>query len=93
MRPGRVAARCGLEQITFPKLNLYKCIHICSNLVAIKSSTELMLIIIIIMIISIFKEDSVFSITAILPYGPPVNTDIDCYQTFSFFVNVAMLVV
>ena len=39
-------------------------------------------IIIIIIIISIFKEDNVFSITASLPYGPPVNTDIDYYQTF-----------
>ena len=39
-------------------------------------------IIIIIIIISIFKEDNVFSIIAILPYGPPVNTDIDYYQTF-----------
>ena len=33
-------------------------------------------------IISIFKEDNVFSITAILPYGPPVNTDIDYYRPF-----------
>ena len=50
---------------------------------------------IIIIIISIFKEDNVFSITASLPYGPPVNTDIDYYRTsfFSdFFVSVAMLV-
>ena len=35
--------------------------------------------------------------TASLPYGPPVNTDIDYYQfffqTFSFFVSAAMLVV
>ena len=38
--------------------------------------------IIIIIIISIFKEDNVLSITASLPYGPPVNTDIDYYQTF-----------
>ena len=32
---------------------------------------------------------------ASLPYGPPVNTDIDCYRTFffNFFVRVAMLVV
>ena len=37
---------------------------------------------IIIIIISIFKEDSVFSITASLPYGPPVNADIDYYRTF-----------
>ena len=35
-----------------------------------------------IIIIFIFKEDNVFSITASLPYGPPVNTDIDYYQTF-----------
>ena len=41
-------------------------------------------IIIIIIIISIFKEDNVFSITASLPYGPPVNTDIDYYRTFFF---------
>ena len=40
------------------------------------------MLIIIIIIISIFKEDSVFSITASLPYGPPVNTDIDYYRTF-----------
>ena len=38
--------------------------------------------VIIIIIISIFKEDNIFSITASLPYGPPVNTDIDYYQTF-----------
>ena len=48
-----------------------------------------------IIIISIFKEDNVFSITAILPYGPPVNTDIDYYRTFFFglvyFCSVARL--
>ena len=44
-----------------------------------------MIIIIIIIIISIFKEDNVFSIIASLPYGPPVNTDIDYYRTFSAF--------
>ena len=38
--------------------------------------------VIIIIIISIFKEDNVFSITASLSYGPPVNTDIDYYRTF-----------
>ena len=43
--------------------------------------------IIIIIIISIFKEDNVFSITASLPYGPPVNTDIDYYRTFCGLVN------
>ena len=37
-----------------------------------------------IIIISIFKEDNVFSIIASLPYGPPMNTDIDYYQTFFF---------
>ena len=37
---------------------------------------------IIIIIISIFKKDNVFSIIASLPYGPPMNTDIDYYQTF-----------
>ena len=47
-----------------------------------------------IIIISIFKEDNVFSIIAILPYGPPLYTDIGYYQSFSdFFVSVAMLVV
>ena len=40
----------------------------------------------IIIITSIFKEDNVFSIAASLPYGPPVNTDIDYYQTFFGFV-------
>ena len=35
-----------------------------------------------IIIICIFKEDTVFSMIASLPYGPPVNTDIDYYQTF-----------
>ena len=39
------------------------------------------LIIIIIIIISIFKEDNVFSIIASLPYGPPMNTDTDYYRT------------
>ena len=39
-------------------------------------------IIIIIIIISIFKEDNVFSITASLPYRPPVKIDIDYYRTF-----------
>ena len=39
------------------------------------------IIIIIIIIISIFKEDNVCSIIASLPYGPPMNTDIDYYRT------------
>ena len=58
--------------------------------------TDVIIIIIIMIIISIFKEDNVFSIIASLPYGPPVNTDIDYYLlTFSdfMFVSVAMLVV
>ena len=42
---------------------------------------DVYIIIIIIIIISIFKEDNVFSMIASLPYGPPVNTDIDFYQT------------
>ena len=52
------------------------------------------IIILIIIIISIFKEDNVFSMIDSLPYGPPVNTDIDYYQTFFglFFVSVAILV-
>ena len=46
------------------------------------------------LIISIFKEDNVFSMTANLPYGPPMNTDIDYNQSFlflsDFFVSVAV---
>ena len=56
----------------------------------------MIILIIIIVIISIFKEDNVFSIIASLPYSPPVNTYIDYYRTFSdlfMFVSVAMLVV
>ena len=56
----------------------------------------IIIIIIIIIITPIIKEDSVFIIIASLPYGPPVNTDIGYYQTFSdffMFVSVAMLVV
>ena len=56
-----------------------------------------LIIIIITIIISIFNEDNVFSITANLPYGPPVNTDIDDYRTFFgivyIFASVAKLVV
>ena len=48
-----------------------------------KKSVNLLLTeVIIIIIISIFKEDHVFSIITSLPYGPPVNTDIDYYRTF-----------
>ena len=42
----------------------------------------IIIIIIMIIIISIFKEDNVFGMIASLPYGPPLNTDIDCYRTF-----------
>ena len=45
--------------------------------------------IIIIIIISIFKEDKVFSMTANLPYGPSVNTDIDYYHTFFGLFHVS----
>ena len=41
--------------------------------------------------ISIFKEDNVFSMTANLPYGPPVNTDIHYYRTFSDLLNVFVI--
>ena len=56
-----------------------------------------MMIIIIIIIISIFIEDNVFSTTASLPYGPLVNTDIDYFRTFLllfglFHITHAMLV-
>ena len=53
-------------------------------------------LVIIIIIISIFKEDNVFSMTANHPYGPPVNTDTDYYQTFFglfIFISVAKLIV
>ena len=33
--------------------------------------------------------------TASLPYGPPMNTDIDCYRTFffaDFFVSVVLCI-
>ena len=57
----------------------------------------LIIIITIIIIISILKEDYVFSMTANLPYGPLMNTDIDYHRTFFlfsvFFVRAAMLVV
>ena len=36
----------------------------------------------IIIIICIFKENTVFSMIARLRYSPQVNTDIDYYQTF-----------
>ena len=46
-------------------------------------------------LISLFKEDNVFSITASLPYGPPVNTDIiiRLFSDFFIFASVAKLVV
>ena len=45
----------------------------------------LLLLLIRMMIIFIFKADNVFSMTANLPYSPPMNTDTDYYQTFSDF--------
>ena len=53
-------------------------------------------IIIIILIISIFKEDNVFSITASLPYGPPLIQTLNIIRLFSdlfIFASVAKLVV
>ena len=44
--------------------------------------------IIIIIIIPIFNEDNVFSMSVNLPYGPPMNTDND----YTLFVSDAMLV-
>ena len=43
----------------------------------------IIIIIIMIIIISIFLQDNVlvFSITASLPNGPPMNTDIEHYRT------------
>ena len=66
--------------------------------ITITTTTMIIIIIIIIMIIfSIFTEDNVFSMIASLPYGPPVKTDIDYFQTFLsdflFFVSVARLAV
>ena len=40
--------------------------------------------IVIIIIITIFKEDKVFSMTVNLSYGPLVNTDNDYYRTIFF---------
>ena len=51
------------------------------NIKVQKPETSIIIIIIIIIIISILKEDNVFSIIASLPYGPPMNTDIDYYRT------------
>ena len=48
---------------------------------------RIIIIIIIIIIISIFKEDNVFSMTASLPYGPPMNTDIDYFRTELYVYN------
>ena len=45
--------------------------------------------------ISIFEEDNTFSMTANLQYGPPMDTDIDCFWTFllRLFVSFSMLAV
>ena len=42
----------------------------------------------ILVIISIFFEDDIFSMTANLPYRPPMNTYNDYYQTYfsDFFI-------
>ena len=45
------------------------------------------MILIIIIIISIFIEDNVFSTMASLPYGPLVNTDIDYFRTFFVIIR------
>ena len=55
---------------------------ICYHMSLVLRKPVLIIIIIIIIIISIFKEDNVCSMIASLPYGPPVNTDIDYYRTF-----------
>ena len=54
-------------------------------------------LVLIIIIISTFIEENVFSTTASLPYGPLVNTDIDYFRTFLllfglFHIRHAMLV-
>ena len=60
----------------------HDCVIIIIIIIIIKIIITIIIIIMIIIIISIFKEDNVFSINASLPYGPPVNTDTDYYQTF-----------
>ena len=47
------------------------------------------LLLIIVILISILLEDNVFSMTANLPYGPPMNADNDYYRTF--FSNFDLL--
>ena len=42
-------------------------------------------IIMIIIIISIVKENNVFSMTSNLPYGPPMNMQTVFFPTFSVF--------
>ena len=42
----------------------------------------------VIIIISMFKEDNVFSMTANLPYGPPMNTDFFKYCDVSCAISV-----
>ena len=45
-------------------------------------------------IISIFEEDNEFCMNASLPFGTPINIDIDYYQAFffSFFFFVCVCV-
>ena len=66
-------------------MNFFKGVNVfcfCGNFFLVLSNMFALLLLIIIIIISIFKEDNVINITASLPYGPPVNTDIDYYRTF-----------
>ena len=68
----------------------------CTNFFTVTGSTLTSGIVIIIIIISVSKEDNMLSMTANLPYGPPMNTDNDYYQTLFkllFIVSDAMLVV
>ena len=60
--------------------------HVECNVTSSKKSCliEVMFSIIMIIIISIFKEDNAYNMNASLPYGPSVNTDIDYYRTFLF---------
>ena len=56
-------------------------IFLCEHMLELKQNE------IIIIIISIFIEDNVFSLTASLPYGPLVNTDIHYFRTFFVIIR------
>ena len=47
--------------------------------------------VIIIIMISIFLEDNEFSMNASLPFGPPINTDIDYYQAYFIYLFIFIL--